>query len=140
MLILPVGSPVLCYITGACLGFFVVASLSLGLDFGCEVSHPVPPNNVTGVMISYSMMVSAMHILAANFIFEGKSSEDELAGLGGTGQANLMIIIMLLTMVVALIFAIIAKEDLRKKKIDDENKLSLMANQSDTENFNDLEP
>ena len=88
MAILQFRSPALCYIVAGFLGFFVVSSLSLGLDFGCEVSYPVPANNVTGVMISYSMLVSAIHILLANVIF---SSGNEQRSISKEGEANIMI-------------------------------------------------
>lgn len=119
LVVLEQESAILCYIGAAFLGLFVVSSLSVGLDFGCEVSHPVPPNNVTGVMISYSMVISAIHIISANFIFTKR--ESKLAQLSAKGEARVMVGILILTMVLALVFALLSKEDLRKTKIDEDS-------------------
>lgn len=140
LLVLPSGSKAACYIAAAILGFFVVGSLSVGLDFGCEVAYPVPDNNVTGVMISYSMLVSAIHIIAANFIFS-KQTDQSITESRRQNEARVMIGILILTMIIALVFAVISKEDLRKTKIDEENRKSLLATQgnSGTKDDDDLE-
>jgi FLVCR family feline leukemia virus subgroup C receptor-related protein len=111
---------VLCYVAAGFLGFFVVASLSVGLDFGCEVSYPVPANNVTGVMLSYSMIISSIHILAANFIFTEK--KDKETDRGPKNEARMMVGILILTIVIALFFALFPKEDLRRNAIDKNNE------------------
>ena len=109
-------SSTFCYIASGFLGVFVVSSLPVGLDFGCEVSYPVPANNVTGVMISYSMIVSSIHILIANLIFTSKESDEN--NPEKKTEARIMVGVFILTMAIALIFAIFSKEDLRRKAVD----------------------
>jgi len=100
----------------------VVSSLSVGLDFGCEVSYPVPANNVTGVMISYSMIISSIHILIANFIFTTKESDDNNSER--KNEVRMMVGVFMVTVIMALIFSILSKEDLRRKAVDTINESS----------------
>jgi len=115
-------SSALCYIASGFLGVFVVSSLSVGLDFGCEVSYPVPANNVTGVMISYSMIISSIHILIANFIFTTKESDDNNSER--KNEVRMMVGVFMVTVIMALIFSILSKEDLRRKAVDTINESS----------------
>lgn len=125
LLILEKENKVACFVAAGFLGFFVVSIMSVGLDFGCEVSYPVPANNVTGVMISYSMIISGIHILAANFIFVAEADAD--TNRPPKSEARIMVGILLGTIAVALLFAILSKEDLRKNEIDAKNESKLSA-------------
>ncbi len=102
----------LCIASGL-LGLFIMSILAVGLDFGCEVSYPMPANSVTGTMLAYSQLLATVQIIAASLIL--KRGTD----MGGRQFRAIMVLgIFIISVTVATVCAAFVKQDLRKTRMD----------------------
>ena len=115
---LPLHIKPLSYALSGLLGFFIMSILAVGLDFGCEVTHPVPANNSTGVMITYSQILCAIQILAASFILSSTREGENPMTYKKKMEALIVCAILIASIATGLICATYTKEDLRKMKLD----------------------
>ena len=91
--------------------------ISFGLEFSCEVSHPIPPNNVSGVVLSYSHLISTLMLVAGSYIV--KDPNNHSFSLNESKKRSLIMWkLILLGLIASFICSFFAKEDLRKTKID----------------------
>ena len=100
---------------------FADGIMSFGLEFSCEVSYPIPPNNSSGVVLSYSHVLSTLLLVTASYIVKDPNNRIYSETENKKGSF-IMWGIFLIGFVLALIFALLAKEDLRKTQIDIQEK------------------
>jgi len=116
-LLLP-GVKLVNYLTAAFLGFCIMSIFAVGLDFGCEITFPVPANNATGVMLSYSQIISVIHILFISFTITTPEEGEKVTTRPRKIQALIVCLMLLGTLLLSLFFAVFTKQDLRKTKFD----------------------
>ncbi len=121
---LEVSSRLLTTVLVALLGFFILAIVAVGLDYGCEVSYPVPAHNSTGVMNAYSHIWCTIQLVAASLILSktGEKSQS-VANRMRAAAVSLVIIVVALG---GLIGAVCSREDLRKHRLDAQAKASAL--------------
>eukprot|EP01022_Parablepharisma_sp_SALTPOND_P033009 TRINITY_DN88037_c0_g1_i1.p2 TRINITY_DN88037_c0_g1~~TRINITY_DN88037_c0_g1_i1.p2 ORF type:complete len:318 (-),score=18.56 TRINITY_DN88037_c0_g1_i1:138-1091(-) len=116
--VLPLNNRLIAVVASAALGLFVMSILAVGLDFGCEVTYPVPANNTNGVMLAYSQILCAIQILAASFILTSPKKGEKVETFERKMEALIVCMILVVSILGGLGFATFTKEDLRKTNID----------------------
>ncbi len=101
------------------LAIFVDGMLSVGLEYGCEVTYPVPANNVSGVILSYSHMLSTVAIFSASYILPDPN-DDDITGFEAKMASLVMCLLLLVSFLASLLCTLLSHEDLRKTKVDTE--------------------
>ena len=116
-------------ITACVMIIFVEAVLSIGLEYGCEVSYPVPENNVSGVIMSYSQILTTIQIGIASWILPDPN-EENIRSVECQMKAIIMCVILISTFLVATGFIVFSKEDLRKTRVDQEGVKSILGDEA----------
>ena len=118
MTILLIRNSYLVWIAGGYLGFTIMPMLAVGLDFGCEVSYPVQESISSGCMISYSQLISAIHVISASFILSTTKTGENGTTVRKRLEGYCACSMLAVCIVIALGCATFTKEDLRKTKLD----------------------
>ncbi len=113
-MLLQLKSSVLLYIGGAALGFFIMSIFAIAPPFACEVSFPVSPNALVGVMLAVSQVLSTAQIVAASFIF----GQNDKPSTQPKFRALIVVIILVVCLELAVATSVFSLEDLRKTKMD----------------------
>jgi len=125
---LDLSNKALSYCLCALVGFTILSIMAVGLDYGCEVSYPVPPHNSTGLMQAYSHLIATILVIVSSLVLEKGGEKNEYSN-ERKFHAIIVCAVMIFTLVGGQICAAFTKEDLRKQKVDLEAKQKLMSNQ-----------
>ncbi len=99
------------------MGAFFVSILSVGIDFACEATFPLPANNVSGVMWAYSYFICTILVVVASFIM-GEYKDNQKNISERKFEAVTVSVMFVGVIVVGLVCSVFTREDLRKTKLD----------------------
>ncbi len=110
-------SAMILYFVSGVMGFFILSMMAVGLDFGCEVSYPVPANNASGLMLAYSQLLSTAQIVAASFILTS-SGDTSVSKYWKKLRSIITVTIFTASIATGMLCSTFVKQDLRKARID----------------------
>ncbi len=105
---------------------FIMSMLAVGLDFGCEVTYPVPANNASGVMISYSQLIAGLQLVVASLVLTTPEEEKDAELYERKIEGMIVTVMFIACCAAAMICATFAKQDLRKTRMDTEGKENMI--------------
>ena len=115
------GSTYLVTLVSTFLSFSIVSTMAVGLEFACEVTYPVPANNASGVMLSYSQFLASLFIVASGLILTSPEDEKDVELYARKLESAAMCVILMAVLGIGMACATFSKQNLIKTQVDIDN-------------------